>query len=51
MIFKIDNASSNFGLAKDILDYFRKVILFCFVAFLSFSGFCVEKFEKSPSDR
>jgi hypothetical protein len=45
VIFKVDNASCNFGLAKDIQDYFRKFIFLYFVAILSFFGFSVEKFD------
>ncbi len=36
--------SCSFGMAKDIQDYFRKGIFLNFFMFLSFFGFCVDKF-------
>jgi hypothetical protein len=44
LIFEVDNASGIFGL----LDYFRKYIFLYFEQFLSYLGFCVQKFEKWP---
>jgi hypothetical protein len=43
-IFENCFASCSFGLAKDISDYFRKGIFLNFLVFLSFFGFCVDKF-------
>jgi hypothetical protein len=43
IIFKVDNVSCSFVLLKENEDYFRKGVFHYFVAFLYFSGLCVEK--------